>query len=67
MNNARTFPRDRWFAMTRLDENRAKSQLALKAGVDVTRVTNLAIWGNHSATQYPDFYSARIDGRPPPK
>jgi len=49
--------------MTRLDENRAKMQLALKAGVDVTSVTNLAIWGNHSATMYPDFYNARIDGR----
>jgi len=64
MNNAKEIPGDRWFAMTRLDENRAKSQLALRAGVDVTKVTNLAIWGNHSATQYPDFYSARIDGQP---
>ncbi len=64
MNNARGIPADRWFAMTRLDENRAKSQLALRAKVDVTSVTNLAIWGNHSATQYPDFYNARIDGRP---
>jgi malate dehydrogenase len=64
MNNAKDIPGDRWFAMTRLDENRAKSQLALRAGVDVTRVTNMAIWGNHSATQYPDFYSARIDGKP---
>jgi len=64
MNNAKGIPAERWFAMTRLDENRAKSQLALKAGVDVTSVTNLAIWGNHSATQYPDFFNARIDGRP---
>ena len=64
MNNARGIPAERWFAMMRLDENRAKSQLAIKAGVDVTSVTNLAIWGNHSATQYPDFYNARIDGRP---
>ena len=64
MNNAKGIPADRWFAMTRLDENRAKSQLALKAGVDVTAVSNLAIWGNHSATQYPDFFNARIDGRP---
>ncbi len=64
MNNARGIPAERWFAMTRLDENRAKSQLALRAGVDVTSVSNLAIWGNHSATQYPDFYNARIDGRP---
>ena len=64
MNNARDIPDDRWFAMTRLDENRAKSQLALRAGVDVTRVSNLAIWGNHSSTQYPDFFSARIDDKP---
>jgi malate dehydrogenase len=63
MNNARGIPADRWFAMTRLDENRAKMQLALKAGVDVTSVSNLAVWGNHSATMYPDFYNARIDGR----
>src|ERR1700749_3617770 len=55
MNNAPDVPRDRWHAMTRLDENRAKSQLAKKAGVDITAVTNMAIWGNHSATQYPDF------------
>jgi malate dehydrogenase len=64
MNNAKEVPADRWFAMTRLDENRAKTQLALRAGVEVTSVTNMAIWGNHSATQYPDFYSARIDGKP---
>ena len=49
--------------MTRLDENRAKAQLAQKAGVDVTTVTNMAIWGNHSATQYPDFYNAKINGK----
>jgi len=64
MNHAPEIPLDRWFAMTRLDENRAKSQLARKAGVDVTSVSNLAIWGNHSATQYPDFYNAKINGRP---
>ena len=64
MNNAPDIPRDRFFAMTRLDENRAKAQLAKKAGVDVTAVTNLAIWGNHSATQYPDFYNAKINGQP---
>lgn len=64
MNNAKGVPQDRWFAMTRLDENRAKSQLAKKAGVDVTSVTNLTIWGNHSSTMYPDFYNARIDGKP---
>jgi malate dehydrogenase len=63
MNNAKSIPRDRWFAMTRLDENRAKAQLAQKAGVDVTAVTNMTIWGNHSATQYPDFYNARINGK----
>src|SRR6478752_7883624 len=62
MNHAKEVPSDRWFAMTRLDENRAKSQLAKKAGVDVTSVTNLAVWGNHSATQYPDFYNAKING-----
>jgi len=59
-------PADRWFAMTRLDENRAKSQLARKAAVPVTSVTNMAIWGNHSATQFPDFAHARIDGKPVP-
>lgn len=64
MNNAPDVPKDRWHAMTRLDENRAKSQLAKKAGVDITAVTNVAIWGNHSSTQYPDFYSAKINGAP---
>ena len=49
-----------------LDENRAKTQLAKKAGVDVTAVTNLAIWGNHSATMYPDFFNAKISGQPVP-
>lgn len=63
MNNAEGVPNDRWFAMTMLDENRAKTQLAQKAGVDVTEVTNMTIWGNHSATQYPDFYSAKIGGK----
>jgi malate dehydrogenase len=67
MNNAKSVPADRWFAMTRLDENRAKSQLARKAGVDITGVSNVAIWGNHSATQYPDFYNARINGKPAPQ
>ena len=64
MNNAPDVPRDRWFAMTRLDENRGKSQLAKKAGVDITEVSNLGVWGNHSATQYPDFTNARIQGKP---
>lgn len=63
MNNAKSIPSDRWFAMTRLDENRAKTQLAQKAGVPVTAVTNMTIWGNHSATQYPDFYNAKIEGK----
>ena len=63
MNNATNIPRDRWFAMTMLDENRAKSQLAQKAGVEVSEVSNMAIWGNHSATQYPDFHNAKIAGR----
>src|SRR6188472_3087512 len=49
MNNGKGVPSDRWFAMTRLDENRAKSQLAAKAGTHVSSVSNLAIWGNHSS------------------
>src|SRR5664279_470141 len=64
MHNAPNIPRDRFFAMTRLDENRAKAQLARKAGLDVTAVTNVCIWGNHSSTQYPDFYNAKIKGKP---
>jgi malate dehydrogenase len=67
MNNAKGVPANRWFAMTRLDENRAKIQLAKKAGVDVTAVTNLAVWGNHSPTMYPDFHNARIHGDPVPE
>ncbi len=63
-SNAPEVPSDRWFAMTRLDENRAKSQLAAKAGVPVASVSNLAIWGNHSATQFPDYANARIGGKP---
>jgi malate dehydrogenase len=63
MNNAKSIPRERWFAMTRLDENRAKAQLAQKSGADITEVTNMTIWGNHSATQYPDFYNAKVKGR----
>ena len=64
MNSGADVPQDRWFAMTRLDENRAKSQLAAKAGVHVSEVTRTTIWGNHSATQYPDFYNALIGGKP---
>jgi malate dehydrogenase len=64
MQHASGVPNDRFFAMTRLDENRAKSQLAVKAGVQSSEVTNLCIWGNHSSTQYPDFYNAKIGGKP---
>ncbi|HVE15416.1 MAG TPA: malate dehydrogenase [Chthoniobacterales bacterium] len=64
MNNARDIPSDRWFAMTRLDENRAKAQLAIKAGAHWSDVDRLAIWGNHSSTLYPDFANARIAGKP---
>jgi malate dehydrogenase len=63
-SNAPEVPADRWFAMTRLDENRAKGQLAAKAGVPVASVTNVAIWGNHSATQFPDYANALIGGKP---
>jgi malate dehydrogenase len=62
MNAAKGIPDNQFFAMTRLDENRAKSQLSAKAGVHNSAVTNLCIWGNHSATQYPDFTSAKING-----
>ena len=63
MTSAPEVPANRWFAMTRLDQNRAKTQLAQKAGVDVTDVTNMAIWGNHSPTMFPDFYNAKIGGK----
>jgi malate dehydrogenase len=66
-SNAPDVPAERWFAMTRLDENRAKSQLAQKAGAPVAEVTNLAIWGNHSATQFPDFANAKIGGKLAPE
>ncbi|MCB0156808.1 MAG: malate dehydrogenase [Caldilineaceae bacterium] len=64
MSNAPDVPRARFTAMTRLDHNRARFQLANKAGVHVTDVTNVSIWGNHSATQYPDAYHAAIKGMP---
>ena len=64
MNNAPKIPKDRWFAMTMLDENRAKAQLAKKSNQPVSAITNMTIWGNHSATQYPDFYSAKINQKP---
>jgi malate dehydrogenase len=64
MNNARSIPRERFTAMMRLDHNRARAQLAAKCEVPVTAVTNLTIWGNHSATQYPDLVHARVEGKP---
>ena len=57
-------PAERWFAMTRLDQNRAETQLAKRAGVPVGEVRNLAIWGNHSSTQFPDVANATVAGRP---
>jgi len=63
MHAAPDVPRDRFYAMTMLDENRARSQLAIKAGMPVAAVQNMAIWGNHSGTQYPDFYNATINGK----
>jgi malate dehydrogenase len=64
MNNARPVLPERWFAMTMLDQNRAVAQLAAKSGADTTAITNLAVWGNHSSTMYPDFRNARIGGKP---
>ncbi|MFQ5611565.1 MAG: malate dehydrogenase [Anaerolineae bacterium] len=64
MHNASGVPAERFAAMTRLDQNRAYYQLAAKAGVDVTDVSNVTIWGNHSATQYPDAEHAQIKGQP---
>lgn len=64
MNSAPDVPKDRWMAMTRLDENRAKFQVARQAGVPITAVTHLPIWGNHSPTQFPDFEHALVSGRP---
>ncbi len=62
MSNAPDIPRERFSAMMRLDHNRAKAQLAAKAGVTVAEVTNMTVWGNHSATQYPDIFNAKIAG-----
>eukprot|EP00951_Prasinocladus_malaysianus_P019953 scaffold162305_cov45-Prasinocladus_malaysianus.AAC.1 len=64
MENAPSIPRKNFHALTRLDENRAKCQLALKANKFYTSVTNVTIWGNHSTTQVPDFVNAKIDGKP---
>jgi len=63
-SNAPDVPADRWYAMTRLDENRAKAQIANKAGVTSAEVSNVGIWGNHSATQFPNFEHALINGTP---
>ena len=64
MNSSPEIARDRWFAMTRLDENRAKAQLAIKSGAGVGSVSNLAVWGNHGPSMFPDFYHAKILGQP---
>ena len=64
MHAAPDVPDDRFTAMTRLDQNRATAQLATKAGVATTSVKNTLIWGNHSATQVPDFHNTTIDGKP---
>ena len=66
-SNGRDVPTERWFAMTRLDQNRAVALLARRAGVPVTDVTNMGVWGNHSTTQFPDFAHALIQGRPVPE
>ncbi|HEY5389426.1 MAG TPA: malate dehydrogenase [Solirubrobacteraceae bacterium] len=63
MAHAPDVPRERFSAMMRLDHNRARSQVAAKAGVGVAEVTNMTVWGNHSASQYPDVFNARIGGR----
>ena len=66
-SNATEVPADRWFAMTRLDQNRAVAQLAKAAGRPVAEVKNVAIWGNHSATQFPDFANSTIAGKKTPE
>ena len=63
MSNADGVPQERFTAMTRLDHNRAIAQLATKAGVAVSSITNMSVWGNHSPTQYPDLFHAKVDGR----
>jgi malate dehydrogenase len=67
MNNAPEIPRERWFAMTRLDENRAKSRLAKRAHVPVSDVARMTVWGNHSSTMFPDYLNATIGGCPAPE
>src|SRR5919201_568209 len=63
MSNAEGLPRERFTAMTRLDHNRAVAQLAAKTGADVSAITNMAIWGNHSPTMYPDLFNAKVNGQ----
>ena len=63
MSNAPDIPRERFSALTRLDHNRAISQLAAKTGAPVTAIKHMTIWGNHSATQYPDLFHATVDGK----
>ncbi|MCK0113305.1 malate dehydrogenase [Ornithinimicrobium sp. F0845] len=63
MSNAKDIPTERFSALTRLDHNRALAQVSAKAGVPVTKISNMTIWGNHSATQYPDLFHAQIGGR----
>ncbi|HEY3545470.1 MAG TPA: malate dehydrogenase [Propionicimonas sp.] len=63
MSNARDIPKERFNALTRLDHNRAISQLAAKLGVAVTEIKHMTIWGNHSATQYPDIFHAEVGGK----
>lgn len=63
-HHAPDIPANRFFAMTMLDELRARAQLAAKANIDVENVSQMTIWGNHSSTQFPDFYNAKIDGLP---
>jgi malate dehydrogenase len=65
-SSAPDIPNERWFAMTMLDENRGRYQLARRVMVPIEDVTDLAVWGNHSSTQFPDFYHARIGGQPAP-
>jgi malate dehydrogenase len=67
MSNAPDVPKERFTAMTRLDHNRAMTQLAQKAQVPVTAVKKVTIWGNHSSTQYPDAFHAEIGGKPAPQ
>ena len=64
MSHAPDVPRERFSAMMRLDHNRAVGQLAARAGVGVAEVTNMTVWGNHSASQYPDIFNAKVGGRP---